>query len=59
MINRLIPINDSHTKAVDDARDQLWSIYHDLKAYKLNPVTEQYQAALSNPMQYQNLLRNA
>ncbi|OQK17467.1 hypothetical protein AU255_06195 [Methyloprofundus sedimenti] len=41
VINRLIPLNDSHTKAVDDARDQLWSIYHDLKAYKLNPVTEQ------------------
>jgi len=41
VINRLIPLNDNHVKAVDDARDQLWSIYHDLKAYKLNPVTEQ------------------
>ena len=41
VINRLIPLSDSHTKAVDNARDQLWSIYHDLKAYKLKPVTEQ------------------
>ncbi len=40
VINRLIPLNDDHVKAVDDAREQLWSIYHDLKAYKLNPVTE-------------------
>jgi hypothetical protein len=41
VINRLIPLNDDHVKAVDDAREQLWSIYHGLKAYKLNPVTEQ------------------
>ncbi|NOR81710.1 MAG: transposase [Methyloprofundus sp.] len=41
VINRLIPLNDNHVKAVDDAREQLWAIYHDLKAYKLNPVTEQ------------------
>ena len=41
VINRLIPLNDNHIKAVDDAREQLWSIYHDLKAYKLNPVAEQ------------------
>jgi hypothetical protein len=41
VINRLIPLNDDHVKAVGEAREQLWSIYHDLKAYKLNPVTEQ------------------
>jgi hypothetical protein len=41
VINRLIPLNDDHVKAVDDAREQLWSIYHGLKAYKLTPVTEQ------------------
>jgi len=41
VINRLIPLNDDHVKAVDDAREQLWSIYHDLKSYKLNPVAEQ------------------
>jgi hypothetical protein len=37
----MIPLNDEHTKAIDAVREQLWSIYHDLKAYKLNPVPEQ------------------
>jgi len=41
VINRLIPLNDEHVKAVDDIREQLWSIYHDLKAYKLNPIPAQ------------------
>jgi len=41
VINRLIPLNDNHAKAVDDIREQLWSIYHDLKTYKLNPVAKQ------------------
>lgn len=38
IINRLIPLNDEHSKAVDESREQLWSIYRDLKAYKLNPT---------------------
>ena len=33
VINRLIPLNNDHIKAVDGAREQLWSIYGDLKAY--------------------------
>jgi hypothetical protein len=37
IINRLIPLNDEHIKAVDDIREQLWLLYRDLKAYKLNP----------------------
>jgi len=41
VINRLVPLNDDHARAVDGAREQLWSIYHDLKAYKLNPVAKQ------------------
>ena len=41
VINRLIPLNDAHIKAVDGIRGQLWSIYHELKAYKLNPVAAQ------------------
>jgi len=38
IINRLIPLNDEHSKAVDDIREQLWSLYRDLKAYKLKPT---------------------
>ena len=41
IINRLIPLNDLHIKAVGDAREQLWQIYRDLKAYKLVPTTSQ------------------
>ena len=37
IINRLIPLNDEHVKAVDDAREQLWLLYRDLKGYKLDP----------------------
>ena len=62
VINRLIPLNDDHVKAVADAREQLWSIYHDLKAYKLNPVTEQairirqrFQTLCSTQTCYQTL----
>jgi hypothetical protein len=41
IINRLIPLNDEHVKAVDDVREQLWLLYRDLKGYKLNPSTIQ------------------
>jgi hypothetical protein len=41
IINRLIPLNDEHIKAVDDIREQLWLLYRDLKAYKLNPFAIQ------------------
>jgi hypothetical protein len=62
VINRLIPLNDDHIKAVDAVREQLWSIYHDLKAYKLNPVSEQaetlkqrFQAMCSTKTAYETL----
>jgi hypothetical protein len=35
IINRLIPLNAEHIKAVDDTREQLWQLYRDLKTYKL------------------------
>lgn len=41
IINRLIPLNPEHVKAVDDTREQLWQIYRDLKAYKLAPIASQ------------------
>ena len=41
IINRLIPLNAEHVKAVDDIREQLWQIYRDLKAYKLKPMASQ------------------
>ena len=41
IVNRLIPLNAEHVKAVDDTREQLWQIYRDLKAYKLEPTATQ------------------
>jgi hypothetical protein len=41
IINRLIPLNAEHVKAVDDTREQLWQIYRELKAYKLEPTAIQ------------------
>src|SRR5665647_289853 len=41
IINRLIPLNAEHVKAVDDTREQLWQIYRDLKTYKLEPTAIQ------------------
>ena len=41
LINRLIPLNDAHVNAVDAVREQLWQLYRDLKAYKLEPTAIQ------------------
>lgn len=39
-INRLLPMNDDQAQAVEHVRGQVWSIYRDLKAYKLQPQPE-------------------
>ena len=44
IINRLIALNDDHVNAVDAVREQLWQIYRDLKAYKLDPTATQVEA---------------
>jgi Transposase IS66 family len=41
IINRLIALNDDHVNAVDAVREQLWQLYRDLKAYKLEPTATQ------------------
>ena len=41
LINRLIPLNDVHVNAVDAVREQIWQLYRDLKAYKLEPTATQ------------------
>jgi hypothetical protein len=41
IINRLIPLNDEHVKAVDEVRERLWQLYRDLKDYKLDPTAIQ------------------
>jgi hypothetical protein len=41
LINRLIALNDDHVNAVGSVREQLWQLYRDLKAYKLEPTASQ------------------
>jgi hypothetical protein len=62
IINRLIPLNDEHAKAVDGVREQIWQLYRDLKAYKLAPtvaqaedITSRFQALCSTPTAYATL----
>jgi hypothetical protein len=43
LINRLIPLNEGHEKAVNWAREQIWQLYADIKAYKITPQPEQAQ----------------
>jgi hypothetical protein len=39
-INRLLPLNDLQIQAVEQAREQVWSMYRNLKDYKLQPQVE-------------------
>jgi hypothetical protein len=61
-INRLIALNDDHVNAVDAVREQLWQLYRDLKAYKLNPtatqaedITSRFHAMCSTQTAYATL----
>ena len=40
-INKLIPLNDDHAVDIKLILDKFWSIYRDLKAYKLQPTAEE------------------
>lgn len=39
-VNRLIPLNETARKGIDWAREQIWDLYADLKAYKAEPNEE-------------------
>ena len=40
-INKIVPLNPTHAKQLNWVREQIWTLYVDLKAYKLNPSAEQ------------------
>jgi len=44
VINRLIPLNKDHEQAVDWARNEVWGVYTELKAYQLSPTEAQAEA---------------
>jgi Transposase IS66 family len=37
LIHTMLPLNEDHRQDIEHVRDQLWKLYADLKAYKLNP----------------------
>jgi hypothetical protein len=37
LVHKLIPLNDDHRESIDQVRDQIWTLYADLKAYKKEP----------------------
>jgi hypothetical protein len=41
LIHTLLPMNKAHKEAVEGVRDQIWSLYRKLKAYKLSPCPTQ------------------
>ncbi len=40
LVHKLIPLNEAHRQAIDSVRDQIWSFYAELKAYKKQPTPE-------------------
>ena len=48
LIHTLLPMNDTHKQAVEDVREQIWTLYRELKLYKLNPCPKQAEVISSN-----------
>jgi hypothetical protein len=45
-IRKIIPINESDRTEIDHIRDLIWKYYQELKAYKINPTSEQKELLL-------------
>jgi chorismate mutase len=41
LVHKMLPLNDQHREDIARVRDQIWTLYADLKAYKLHPTTKQ------------------
>jgi hypothetical protein len=44
LIEKIVPYTDQARDDLENVKDQLWNLYKDLKAYKLNPDSEAKQA---------------
>jgi hypothetical protein len=40
-LTRMVPYSDEHRTAIETARQRIWELYHDLKAYRLEPKEAQ------------------
>lgn len=41
LIHTMIPLNDKHREEIKEIRAQIWTLYKNLKSYKLSPDTKQ------------------
>ncbi len=39
LVHKLLPRNDQHREDIARVRDEIWTLYANLKAYKLQPTT--------------------
>ena len=46
LIHKMLPLNDQHREDIARVRGQIWTLYADIKSYKVNPL-EELKAALS------------
>ena len=44
LIHKLVPLNDAHREDIKRVRDDIWSFYKELKAYKKHPDEKSKQA---------------
>ena len=44
LVHKLIPLNEAHRQDMASVREQIWSFYADLKAYKKTPTAESKEA---------------
>ncbi|HWT77261.1 MAG TPA: transposase, partial [Candidatus Methylomirabilis sp.] len=40
-LTRMVPYSDEHRAAIEKVRQQIWELYQDLKAYRLEPIEAQ------------------
>jgi hypothetical protein len=43
VFQRILPLNQQHTKALDWVTSQIWDLYHDLKHYRIHPDSVEKQ----------------
>lgn len=43
LIHKLVPLNQSHREALDVVREQIWTLYAELKSYKKAPTADKHR----------------
>lgn len=64
LVHKTLPLNESHQRDIDRVRDDIWALYADLKAYRLDPqaehkprLSQRFDEIFSSDTSYQTLNR--